>query len=109
MLGPFNTIQKFTPSLAAPKGVLPDPVENVPIVVKSAAFQSETLFASGLVRHEHALSVERRDRRKFEPLPVSVARTAPLEARTTETEFDIWLGTQMLVPSKIGTEGCRRR
>src|SRR5260370_1383266 len=39
------------------------------------------------------------------PLPVSVARTAPVDARTTVTEFEVKLGTQMFVPSKTGNCG----
>ena len=35
------------------------------------------------------------------PLPVSVARIAPVEARTTVTEGAVE-GTQMFVPSKTG-------
>ena len=38
-------------------------------------------------------------------MSVSVVRTVPLEARTTETEFEPLLGTQMLVPSKVGYLG----
>ena len=38
----------------------------------------------------------------FNPLPVNVARTAPLDARTTETEPELVLGTQMFAPSKTG-------
>ena len=40
-------------------------------------------------------------------MPVSVARVAPLDARTTETEFASKLGTQMFAPSKAGMKGFR--
>jgi hypothetical protein len=38
-------------------------------------------------------------------LPVSVCTTAPVEARTTVTEAELLLGTQMFVPSKTGKVG----
>src|ERR1041384_3020527 len=42
----------------------------------------------------------------FNPLPVSVAKISPVDARTTITESEPasepWLGTQMFVPSKTG-------
>src|SRR6266508_4487304 len=39
------------------------------------------------------------------PFPVSVARTTPLDARTTETDAESLFGTQMLVPSNTGNDG----
>src|SRR5262249_43731036 len=43
LLVPFSAIQKLTPSLQAPKGLVLAPVAKDPSVVRSAAFQSETL------------------------------------------------------------------
>jgi hypothetical protein len=39
-----SVIQKFTPSLQAPKGALPAPVGNVPIGVRSDALHKEMLL-----------------------------------------------------------------
>src|SRR5207244_3715673 len=89
---------KFSPSLHAPKPV-PPLVENVPIGERSDAFHNETLlgFATRMRSPSNAA-----DDGPLNPLPVSVARTAPVDARTTVTVFEVKLGTQMFVPSKAG-------
>src|SRR5262245_44770074 len=46
---PWKAIQKLTPSLQAPQGRDPAPVENVPIAVRSAALKRETVSVSPLV------------------------------------------------------------
>src|SRR5262249_54517176 len=99
-----SVIQKLTPSLQAPTGSVFAPVAKDPSVVSSAAFHSETLsplkFASRMRCPSNAAAVG-----TFKPLPVRVASTAPVEARTTETELEIRLGTQTFVPSKTGKFG----
>ena len=77
------------------------PVAKDPRGVRSAAFQRETLWPEEIC-HQHSLAIECGRTGPFNPLPVRVARTAPVEARTTETESEMLLGTQIFVPSKIG-------
>src|SRR5262249_39408715 len=96
--------QKLTPSLHAPMGKVLAPVEKVPRAVKSAAFQSETAGPKELATRTRCPS-NAAARGTFKPLPVSVASTAPLEARTTETELLSRLAAQMFVPSKTGNCG----
>ncbi len=55
---PISVIQKLVPSLHAPNGMLPLPVEKLPIGVRSAAFQSDTLAV--FIGHENPLPVKRR-------------------------------------------------
>src|SRR5262245_30109354 len=99
-----STIQKSVPSLQAPKGVVSTPVEKELIADRLAAFQSDTalpaLFVTRTLSPSNAAWTG-----EFNPLPVRVSRTAPEEARTTVTELDCRLGTQMLVPSKTGKLG----
>ena len=45
----LKTSQKLIPSLQAPNGFVPAPVEKVPTGVRSAAFQRLTLLAKMLV------------------------------------------------------------
>src|SRR5215475_9467418 len=99
-----SVIQKLTPSLQTPPGRVPIPVENDPRGERSAAFQRETVSLT-------PLEIRTRSPSKPEklgldsPLPVSVATTVPLEARTTEIEDELELTTQMLVPSKVVKTG----
>src|SRR5258708_24591256 len=92
------------PSRQAPNGNVSDPVWKDPRIVRSAAFQSETLspllFVTSTRCPSNAAAIG-----KFSPLPVRVCRTAPFEARTTETELELALGTQMFAPSKTGNLG----
>src|SRR5215470_6935887 len=92
-------MKKFAPSLQAMYGSLDAPVEKEPRGVMSAAFQRETLFASGFVTRTRRPS-NAADKGEERPLPVGVWRTTPVEARTTTTESEE--GTQMLVPSNTG-------
>src|SRR5215471_8398707 len=101
---PFSAIQKLTPSLQAPNGNVLTPVAKEPSVVRSAAFQSETLLPIWFVTRMRCPSNAAVEG-AFSPLPVRVASTAPLEARTTENEAEPPLGAQMFVPSKIGILG----
>src|SRR5215471_1999211 len=101
---PASVIQKLTPSLQAPNGEVLEPVAKDPSVVRSAAFQSETLLLPPLVTSTRSPS-NAATAGPFRPLPISVCRTAPFEARTTETELELLLGTQMFVPSKTGICG----
>src|SRR6185295_7653002 len=101
---PERDTQKFSPSLHAPYGFVDDPVETVPIGVKSDAFHSETLlplrFAVSIRSPSNATLIG-----PFRPLPVRVARTVPASdpvALTTTNAFEFKLGTQMFVPSKAG-------
>src|SRR5215471_1087498 len=96
---PLRATQKSFPSLHAPRGLVPAPVSREPIAVRSAAFHSASLWS---------LPEETRTLRPsnaacwtlVSPLSVNVARTAPVEARTTHTEPPP--GAQMFVPSKAG-------
>jgi hypothetical protein len=91
-------IQKLAPSLQTPLAGS----DNVPSGVRSAAFQSETPAAVVMRTRCPSKAV---DSGEFNPLPVSVRRTAPFDARTTETELESTLGTQMFAPSKTGYSG----
>src|SRR6476469_4763043 len=71
---------------------------------RSAAFQRETAALPESVTSTRCPS-NAALRGAFSPFPVRVARTAPLEARTTDTEESPEFGTQMLVPSKAGWSG----
>src|SRR5262249_47502335 len=104
LAAPTSVIQKLMPSLQAPNGPVLVPVPKEPSVVRSAAFQSETLLPETFVTRTRCPS-NAAVLGAFKPLPVSVASTVPLEARTIETELEIWFGTQMLVPSKTGNCG----
>ena len=86
--------------------MFPVPVENDPSGVRSPAFQSETLLPPAFVTRTRCPS-NAAVAGPLIPFPVKVASTAPLEARTTETESEKLLGTQMFVPSKIGKDGLR--
>src|SRR2546426_1843782 len=101
---PLKVIQKFTPSKQTPSGRVPGPVKKDPRGVKSADFQSETLspprFETIARCPSNAIPMG-----PFKPLPVRVARISPVEARTTDTEFDPEFGTQMFAPSKAGNRG----
>src|SRR6266508_3251275 len=99
--GPWSVTQKLTPSLHTPNGLLPAPVEKDPSGLKSAALKSETVSAFLLATRMRWPS-NPTETGEVTPLPVSVASTAPVEARTTETLLELKLGTQILVPSKAG-------
>ena len=60
-----SAIQKFSPSLQAPNGSVPTPVETDPSEARSAAFQRTTV-AGGLVRDEDPLAVEGRRQRRVQ-------------------------------------------
>src|SRR5262249_43426395 len=102
--GTPSVVQKLPPSLQAPKGFVLAPIPKAPSVVRSAAFQSETLLPIWFVTRTRCPS-NAAVVGKLKPLPVSVASTAPVEARTTETAPEY--GTQMLVPSKTGNSGLK--
>jgi hypothetical protein len=104
---PFNAIQKLRPSLQAPIGVVVAPVLTEPSGVRSAAFHSETLSPKMLVTSIRSPS-NAAACGPFNPLPVSVASTAPVDARTTYMPFEP-SGTQMFVPSKTGNLGLLPR
>src|SRR5262245_29098710 len=78
-----RVIQKLRPSLHAPCGLPEAEVEKEPMGVKSAAFQTETAvllpFVTRTLWPSNAACSG-----PFKPLPVRVARTRPLDARTTE-------------------------
>src|SRR5262249_54268187 len=99
-----SAIQNEIPSLQAPNGVDPAPVERDPMAERSAAFQSETLapvlFVTRTRRPSNAATMG-----PSRPFPVRVRSRTPVEARTTETEFEVSLGTQMFVPSNTGRPG----
>src|SRR5262249_5577222 len=86
------------------------PVEKLPIGVRSAALNSDTLlpplkpFVTRILWPSKAAWVG-----PFTPLPESVATTAPVAARTTVTvsrpRSSPELGAQMLVPSNAGNRG----
>src|SRR6476659_9935625 len=102
-----SAIQKFFPSLQTPHGIEVVPVGKKPRGVMSAALKRETLpeelpssVTSTLWPSKAATNGKSR------PLPVNVARTAPVEARTTVTDWLKLLGTQRLAPSKAGNVGC---
>src|SRR5262249_19805855 len=99
-----STIQKLTPSLHAPKGAVLAPVWEKLIADRSAPFQSDTTLPSLFVTRTRSPS-NAAWTGEFNPLPVRVSRTAPEEARTTVTELESRLGTQMFVPSKTGKLG----
>jgi hypothetical protein len=100
----FNVIQKLRPSLHAPAGVLLAPVLTEPRGLRSAAFHSDTLSPLRFVTSMRSPS-KAATNGVSNPLPVSVARIAPVNARTTVTVFELPLGTQMFVPSKTGNPG----
>src|SRR5262245_51475182 len=100
-LSSWRLIQKFNPSLQAPPAGFP--TDEKPSGLKSAPFQSET-FLPPLVTSIRSPS-NAAITGSLRPLPVSVARTAPLESRTTEIELERKFGTQMFVPSKPGSDG----
>src|SRR5262249_62394005 len=93
-----------TPSLHAASGTDPGPARKDPIGVKSAAFQTESVspvwptIRTRLPSKAAPVGAPR-------PLPVSVARTEPVEALTTVTDPDPRLGTQLTAPSKAGSLG----
>src|SRR5258708_29107214 len=97
---PVSVIQKFTPSLQAPNGLFTK--KNVPIELRSVACHIETLSAFVTRMRSPSNAAELGE---FKPLPLSVARSAPFEARTTVTVLLPMLGTQMFVPSKVGNWG----
>lgn len=101
----LNAIQKLRPSLQAPSGPVAEPVLNEPSGVKSVAFHSETLLPFVFVINIRSPSNAGMNG-PFSPLPVSVARIAPVDARTTVTLFAAELGTQIFVPSKTGNFAC---
>jgi len=80
-------------------------MKKFPISERSAAFQTDTdpppLFVTSTRSPSKAACSG-----ALIPFPVRVARTTPLEARTTETEEDSRFGTQMLAPSKAGKKDC---
>ena len=85
-----NVIQKLIPSLHAPLGAVPGPVPKEPSGVRSAAFQSETLLAPAVLFVTRMRCPSKAaELGPFRPLPVRVARIAPLEARTTVTEVEL--------------------
>jgi hypothetical protein len=86
---PFNVeIQKFRPSLQTPIGKAVASIARVtePRGERSAAFQSDTLWPRRFRTRTLSPSNEA-FQGPFSPFPVSVAMTAPLEARTMETEL----------------------
>src|ERR1041384_2367259 len=104
---PGRVIQKFNPSLHAPNGRVPVPVENVPTRVKSDAFHNDTLSPVKLATNMRSPS-NAACCGPFNPLPVKVASTVPASppvARTTVTLFELKAGTQIFVPSKAGGRG----
>src|SRR5262245_28193923 len=100
-----SAIQKSTPSLQAPREPEPGGNGKVPSGLKSAAFQSDTTSPTPLVTRTRSPSNAAAKGRE-RPLPVSVARTAPVEARTTVTLETSSEGTQMFAPSKTACSGC---
>src|SRR5262249_44432828 len=83
------------------------PVENEPRGERPAAFQSETLswFEPLITRiFSPSKAAATGDAR---PKPVSVARTAPVAALTTDKVESPEDGTHRLVPSKTGSSGAR--
>src|SRR5262249_47493201 len=92
------------PSLQTPCGPVAAPGSKEPSGVMSAAFHRETwLVAPFVIRTRcpsNATAVG-----SPSPLPVIVWSTAPVEARTTETEREPALGTQMFEPSNAGNLG----
>src|SRR5580765_7495346 len=92
------------PSLQTPTGWLEIPVEKLPRTERSAAFQRDTespeMFVTRMRSPSKAACAG-----EARPLPVKVASRAPLVARTTDTEPDAKLGTQMFAPSKAGSCG----
>ena len=86
----LSVIQKFTPSLHAPNGMVTLPVEKTPIGVRSADFHSDTLLPKKFVTRirwpSKAAWVG-----LFSPLPESVATTAPVAARTTDRVLSLLL------------------
>jgi hypothetical protein len=96
--------QKLMPSLQAPRGRVFVPVANEPSGVRSVAFHNDTLspvkFVARILCPSKATAMG-----ALSPLPVRVATTVPVEARTTVTESAAEFGTQIFVPSKIGKRG----
>src|SRR5262249_27783129 len=96
--------QKEMPSLQAPNGAEVSPRLTEPSGDRLVALQRETVSPFGLVTRIRCPS-KAAALGAFKSFPVRVANTTPLEARTTETEADPLLGTQMFVPSKMGCLG----
>src|SRR5262249_27088961 len=88
---PFSAIQKLTPSLQAPNGNVLTPVAKEPSVVRSAAFQSETLLPIWFVTRMRCPSNAAVEG-AFSPLPVRVASTAPLVYFGRSRVGRRWLG-----------------
>src|SRR5262245_12419766 len=93
-------IQKFVPSLQMRFGWAPR--SKLPSGVRSAAFQRDTNAVSAPVTRTLWPS-KAAARPSPRPFPVSVARTAPLPGRTTQSAPVV--GTQRFVPSKSGNPG----
>jgi hypothetical protein len=105
MPGLPEAIQKLRPSLQAPQGNVPDPMEKVPNGDRSAAFHTETLgwgtwFVTKIRRPSKAAPYG-----LLSPLPLRVATTEPLAVCTTATVLEPLTGTQMFTPSKTGKNG----
>src|SRR5262249_13238659 len=98
LITPWRVTQKFRPSLHAPRGW--DPIGNDPAAVMSAAFHRETLPPLKFVTRTRWPS-NAAENGEFNPLPVRVARSAALEARTTASPSPP-SGTQRFVPSNAG-------
>ena len=81
--GMWNAIQKLSPSLHTPRAASPPPSGNFRVGSESAAFQSESDVHGVEIRIRWP-SNRRVERRLVKPLPVRLARRAPVEARTTE-------------------------
>ena len=90
LLVPWSAIQKWMPSLQAPPGALPAPVAKTPRKMEIRRFKRETASAPGLLFvtrtrcPSNAASTG-----PLSPLPVRVARTAPVAARTIDTELEV--------------------
>src|SRR4029077_1596892 len=101
---PLSATQKLTPSLAAPNAATSVPNGKDPIGVRSAAFQREALSPKLVTRTlspSKALAIG-----ATRPLPVSVWRSAPVEALITAADgAPLFRGTQMFTPSKTGKVG----
>src|SRR5262245_27137358 len=101
----LSRIQKLMPSLHAPPAEAPNP--TYPIGVRSAALNNETPSWVNVESVIRILSPSKAAAIGWaRPLPVSVARTAPVDARTTLTELGLKLGTHTAFPSKIGRLGA---
>ena len=82
-----NVTQKMSPSLHAPNGIEPGPVPVLtkPSGVRSVAFHSETPgvtseFVTNMRSPSNAAHLG-----WLNPLPISVAKAEPVDARTTDT------------------------